>query len=59
MTVQIPPFDVDALRDNADNFATPPADPGDLERQWRALIQDQIAAADYIDILLYALKQAA
>lgn len=57
--MEIPPFDVDALRDNAQNYTTPPTDPQELERVWRALIQDQLAAADHIDLCLFALRGVA
>ncbi len=59
MAVEIPPFDVDALRDNAECYPSPPLDPVELNRVWAALIADQIAAADHIDLLTYALRQAA
>lgn len=58
MPVQLPAFDVAALRDNAENFATPPADPVELDRQWRALIEDHLAAANHIEALELALGAA-
>lgn len=57
MAVEVPPFDVDALRDNAEAFGSPPTDAAELERQWRALIADQLAAADQIELLTFALRQ--
>lgn len=50
------PFDVDALRDNARSFSSPPSETAELERQWRALIADQVAAADEIDRLTALLR---
>lgn len=58
MTIAIPAFDVDALRQVADMYPTPPADPVELERQWRTLIADLQAAADQIEILDHARKAA-
>lgn len=57
MTYALPAFDVDALRQVADMYPTPPADPAELERQWRTLVQDLQAAADRIDELTFVLAQ--
>ncbi len=54
--IAVPAFDVEALRQVADMFPTPPADPVELERQWRALVQDLQAAADHIELCEYARK---
>ena len=50
MTLTIPVFDVQALRQIADMYAEPPADPVVLGQQWRQLIEDLLAAADHIEM---------
>lgn len=51
------PFDVAALRDNAESWPSPPLDPVELSRVWAAFVADLIAAADEIDRLAAALAQ--
>lgn len=57
--VEVPPFDVDALRDNIESYPEPPDDPYVLKTIWKVFLADQLAAADHIDLLTYALKQQA
>lgn len=58
-TLEIPHFDVDRLRQIADMYPSPPADPVVLDRQWRQLVADLLAAADHIETLEYARKAGA
>ena len=50
MTLTIPVFDVEGLRQVADMFTEPPSDPVVLAQQWRQLIADLLAAADHIEL---------
>ncbi len=55
--VDLPPFDVAALRDNAESWPSPPLDPVELQRVWVAFVADLLAAADEIDRLAGMLEE--
>lgn len=57
--IKIPPFDVDACRQIVDLHPTPPQDPETLERVWRHLLADHLAALEHIELQDAALQQKA
>lgn len=59
MTVEVPPFDTDALRDNVETYPEPPADPVELARIWQVFRADQLAASEQIDLMAFALRGVA
>lgn len=57
MAIEVPTFDVDACREVATMYPTPPQDPETLDRVWRHLVADHLAALEQIEVQALALQQ--